>query len=420
MRSLLKITVVLLIVGIAGWFGIPAFSAYWQARNKPSFREDAVSRGEIISVVNSTGTVQPILNVQVGAFVSGPIREVYVDFNDHVKKGQVLAEIDPLIPKAQCDQAKASLACVKANLMEAEANLNQAKREWERAEELVPKNAISETDYDLAKASHEIAKAKVAVCEATIQQSEAALELAKVNLGYTVIRSPVDGVIVDRKVDSGQTVASQFQTPEMFKVAPDMEKRMFIFASVDEADIGLIRDAQEREQPVKFTVDAYPEDLFEGKIYQVRLNPTTTQNVVTYPVVVEASNADLKLLPGMTANLSFQIAKHEEVLRVPNAALRFYPNTEHVRPEDRLLLEGDDRPSTEDEDAAVSLASRSAMEKAEAGKKRNRRHVWIVESDVLKAIAIETGLSDNKYSELVSGPLEKGQKLVTGTSPTRP
>ena len=225
------------------------------------------------------------------------------------------------------------------------------------------------------EATYETAVANVAVCKATIEQSKAALELAQTNLDYTKIRSPVDGIIIDRKVDSGQTVASQFQTPELFKVAPDMEKRIYVFASVDEADIGLIRDAKEHQQPVMFTVDAYPNDLFQGKIHQVRLNPTTTQNVVTYPVVVESPNADLKLLPGMTASLSFQIDKHKNVVRVPNAALRFYPKTEHVRPEDRHLLEGEDQPTIEDPEnrTRATEIQHSAAEKIEAARKRNRR-----------------------------------------------
>ncbi len=239
----------------------------------------------------------------------------------------------------------------------------------EAGPEPAAQKAIADTDYDLAKANYETAVANVAVCKATIEQNKAALELAEANLDYTKIKSPVDGMIIDRKVDSGQTVASQFQTPEMFKVAPEMEKRIYVFASVDEADIGLIRDAQRRQQPVMFTVDAYPNDLFQGKIHQVRLNPTTTQNVVTYTVVVEAPNADLKLLPGMTASLSFQIDKHKNVLRVPNAALRFYPKAEHVRPEDRPLLEGDDQPTIEDPEdrTRATETQRSATEKTEAG-----------------------------------------------------
>ena len=343
-----------------------------------------------------------------------------MDFNAKVKEKQVLAEVDPLIYNAQCGQAKAALACATANLLQAEAKREQAKAEWKRAGSLLPMKAISDSDYDLAKANYETAEANVAVCKATIEQSTAALELAKINLEYTVIRSPVDGVIIDRKVDAGQTVASQFQTPELFKVAPDMEKRMFVFASVDEADIGLIRAAKERQQPVMFTVDAYPNDLFQGKVYQVRLNPTTTQNVVTYPVVVEAANADLKLLPGMTASLSFQIDKHEKVLRVPNAALRFYPKPLQVRPEDRALLEGDDEAPSDGNDSNAADVQRSAMEKAEAWQKRSRRHVWIVEDDFLKAVEIVIGLSDSKSSEVVSGSLTVGQNVVTGVVTPKP
>jgi HlyD family secretion protein len=327
-----------------------------------------------------------------------------------------LAEVDPLIYTAQRDQAKAALDCANANLMQAEAKLDQSEQEWKRAKTLHEQNAIADTDYDLSKANCQTAKANVAVCQATIEQNKASLKLAETNLGYTVIHSPVDGTVIDRKIDPGQTVASQFQTPELFRVAPDMEKRMFIFASVDEADIGLIRDAQRHGQPVMFTVDAYPNDLFKGKVHQVRLNPTTTQNVVTYPVVVESPNPDLKLLPGMTATLSFQIDKHEKILRVPNAALRYYPKVEHVRPDDRALLEGDDRATTNDEDSTIGEVQRSAMEKAEAGQKRTRRHVWIVDGDFLKAVAVVTGLSDNKYSEVVSGDLTDGQKVVTGVT----
>ena len=324
-----------------------------------------------------------------------------------------------MIPTAQRDQARAALASANANLLQAKAKLDQARREWGRAQELLPQKAIADTDYDLAKSDYETAKANVAVCKASIEQCEASLKLAEINLDYTIITAPVDGVIIDRKIDPGQTVASQFQTPELFKVAPDMEKRMFIFASVNEADIGLIREAQKRQQPVMFTVNAYPDDLFHGKVYQVRLNPTTTQNVVTYPVVVESPNPDLKLLPGMTASLSFQIDKHEDVLRVPNAALRFYPKTEQVRPEDRAVLEGDDQPPTADTAAQAAETQRSAMDKAAAGQRRNRRHVWIVEGDFLKAVAITTGLSDSKYSEVLSGPLQDGQSVVTGVVPPK-
>ena len=365
-----------------------------------------VQRGDVQSVVNSSGTVQPVQSVQVGSFVSGPIRDVCVDFNDKVKKGQVLARVDQLIPKAQRDQARAALECANANLLQAEAKRTEAKQDWRRAETLLPQKAISDTDYDLAKANYETAKANVAVAKATIEQNTASLALAKSNLDYTIIKSPVDGVITDRKVDSGQTVASQFQTPVLFVVAPDLEKRVYVQASVDEADIGMIRDAQSRNEPVTFTVDAYPKDTFHGKITQVRLTPTTVQNVVTYTVIVEAPNPQIKLLPGMTANLSFQIEKHACVLKVPNAALRFFPKPKQVRECDRAILEGNSPDNKENRDAAD--------DPAEKDRNRNTRHVWVVDGDLLKAVKIATGLSDKHFTEVVSGDLEKGEAVVTG------
>jgi HlyD family secretion protein len=419
MRLLVKVIAGLLLVAIVGWFAVPALLAHWQSQRKLEFRQALVSRGKIIAVVNSTGTVQPVLTVQVGCFVSGPILHVYVDFNAKVKRGQVMAEIDPLICRAQRNQAKATLACAEASLLQAMARLEQTKGEWERAKSLRPLKAIAGTDYDLAKANYDAAKASVAAGMATIEQNKAALELAEINLGYTVIKSPVDGVVIDRKVDPGQTVAAQFQTPEMFKVAPDMEKRMFVFASVDEADIGLIRAATDQRQPVTFTVDAYPNDLFQGKVYQARLNPTTVQNVVTYPVVVEAGNAELKLLPGMTANLSFQVGQRERVLRVPNAALRFYPKPRHVRPEDRGLLEGEEQSPADTQELRTLIAQRSAKEKTDASRSRSRRHVWIVQGDFLKAVEINVGISDSKYTEVVSGSLKEGQEVVTGLPPQK-
>jgi HlyD family secretion protein len=370
------------------------------------YRTMPVKCGEIKAVVNSSGTVQPVQSVKIGSFVSGPLK-VYVDFNDKVKEGQVLAEVEPLIPLAQRNQAKAALACAKANLLQAQAKLEQAKRDWKRAETLLPEKAISDTDYDLAKANFETAKANVAVSEATIEQNEAALAVAESNLKYTIIHSPVDGIITDRKVDSGQTVASQFQTPELFVVAPDLEKRVYVLASVDEADIGMIREAKLRKEPVTFTVDAYPKDTFKGKTAQIRLTPTTVQNVVTYTVVVEAPNPELKLMPGMTANLSFQVEKRTNVLKVPNAALRFNPKPNQVRPSDLTILNGtSEKKEVEDAD-----------DPAEKERNRKQRYVWVADEDnsfLLSAVKIVTGLSDKSSTELVSGDLATGQMVVTG------
>jgi HlyD family secretion protein len=374
------------------------------------FKTMKVRRADVKSSVNSTGTIQPVLSVQVGAFVSGPIRHVHVDFNSKVTKGQLLAEIDPLLSTAQRDQAKASLESARASLLEAEAKLEQTKSDWRRSEELLKQKAIADADYDSAKSAYKTAVAKVASCQATIAQNKGALETAETNVGYTKIMSPVDGIVTDRKVDPGQTVASQFQTPVLFVVAPDLEKKVNVLASVDEADIGLIREAQSRKSPVTFTVDAYPNDEFQGTIAQVRLAPTSVQNVVTYTVVVDAPNQQTKLLPGMTANLTFQIESHKNVLKIPSAALRFFPKPFQVRESDRSILDGkstdgktkEEDVDTEDDDLPPAKRPPKA------------RYVWIIDGDLLAAVKVVTGLTDKKYTELVSGDLKEGQTLVTG------
>ena len=298
--------------------------------------------------------------------------------------------------------------------------------------------ALADSDFDLAKATYEAAEASLDGAKATTNACKAALELAQANLDYTEIKSPVDGVVVDRKVDPGQTVAAQFQTPDMFVVAPEMDKRMLVLALVDEADIGQIYAAYRRKQLVQFTVDAYPDDLFTGMIQKepvyagvegksrrvsaaaerpagIRLNPTTTSNVVTYTVVVEAPNPALKLLPGMTANLSFRIDQRKDVLRIPNAALRFLPaSVDRVRPEDHNLLEGQEVSRDSDEDKRQNESQRTAMDRNEANLGRSRHHVWIEEGELLRAVEVWTGLSDYQYTELVSGQLKEGDALVTG------
>jgi len=421
MRFPVKYGVILLIlIAMAGGvaMGWPRAWAYWKARNRPDFREAAVVRGDITSVVNSTGTVQPVLRVQVGSVVSGPVVALHVDFNDAVKTGDLLAEIDPRIYEAAKARDEASLATAKAEIERVNALLQQAINDHDRAVALRAKNKdyISATVMDRYTANCESLKAQLKVAEAAVKQAQANLQNSTANLDYTKICSPVDGTVIDRKIDRGQTLAAQFTTPELFVVAPDMEKMMLVFASVDEADIGLIREAQQRKEPVEFTVDAYPEGLFTGEVSEVRWNPTTEQNVVTYPVVVEAPNPDMKLMPGMTANISFRISEHKDVLKIPNAALRFYPKPEMVRPEDRKVLDGAETDTDENE----TEPERSATEIAEAGRNRKRRHVWIVEGEFLKAVEITTGLSDNRFTELVSGDLKKSQKLVTGIKPPKP
>lgn len=415
MRTLLKTLLVLLILGGVGaavsW---PAMS-YWKQRNRPQWRTDAAVRGDILAVVNATGQVKPVLSVQVGAFVSGPIVGDLAKFNQEVKKDDVLARIDPRIYQASVDQDKATLKIREAEVKRVQALLEQARNDEKRGLALRAKNEnfLSDAEADQLKFNRLSLEAQLEVAEASVEQANASLANSKANLGYTQITSPDDGIVIDRKIDPGQTLASSFQTPQLFVVAPRMREKMHVHALIDEADIGFIRDAQKRGLTVEFTVDAYPDDLFQGTIEEIRYSSTTTQNVVTYPVLVAAANPDLKLLPGMTASLSFRVDERKAVLRIPNAALRFFPDPQYVREADRKLLEGVGGDS-EKEQEKPSEQRISANERAEARRRRTQRHVWVEDGEFLKAIPVEVGLSDSRYTELASGEIKEDQPLVTG------
>ncbi len=414
MRTAIKWLVILAALGSAGFFGYAPIRDYLKRRNAPKWRDAEVTRGDLVLVVNATGTVQPVQRVLVGSFASGPIQKLHVDFNDRVKKGDLLAEIDPKIYEAIKARDEAAVASAEADVDRVQALLDQAKHDYDRAKSLRDEDPkfMSEMEEDKYEYAWKALKAQLVAAEAAVKRAKADLKNSETNLGYTKISSPVDGIVIERKVDEGQTVAAQFQVPDMFTVAPRMEEEMYVYANVDEADIGLIRRAQKGGQSVYFTVDAYPEDIFEGKIHDVRLNPQTTQNVVTYPVVVTCANPDLKLLPGMTADLSFQVEQRDDVVRVPNAALRFYPKAEHVHPDDKPLVEGTDRG---DEDEAEETADeRSAMQRYLARRDSSKRHVWCLDGEMLRAVEITTGINDYEYTEVVAGDLEPGKELITG------
>ena len=472
MRRLIKIGIaVLVLVGIIGAISIPV-KDWWRKRNLPIWRTEKVVRGDIAFVVNSTGTVEPVMSVQIGSFVSGPIDPdtPLVEFNQEVKKGDVLAMIDQRIYEADVardraavhaaegteeasraavatamaavDAAKATLKTRLAEVELAKVPVKQAKNDEYRAKLLAAENAdfISQSEMDQfvyghiqlheqvnvamaaagqARVAVLQAEAAVAEAEATLTRATASVAQAKANMmraelnrDYTVIKSPVDGIVIDRKIEPGQTLAASFQTPELYVIAPNMRKEMYVYASVDEADIGLVREAQQRNNKVEFTVDAYPDDLFQATIKEVRFSSTTTQNVVTYPVVISASNPELKLLPGMTASISFHIEAKNKVLKIPNAALRFYPSEERVREADRQLLDG--ASSTDNDGDEVGNAEMSVAKKAEVARKRNRRHVWVADGEFLQAVEVVIGITDSEFTELFSGDLPEGMELVTG------
>lgn len=340
---------------------------------KPHYRTEKAGRGDIVMTVTSTGTVNPVTTVLVGTQVSGTIKEIFVDFNSPVKKGQLIARIDPALFEAQVSQARANVMSARANLEKAEATLVDSKRTMERNKELFLKNLIARSDFDTAETNYETAKASVSAARAQVTQTEAALQVAETNLHYTKIVSPVDGIVVSRSVDVGQTVAASFQTPTLFSIAQDLTK-MQIDANVDESDIGNIAVGQD----VEFIVDAYPDITFKGRVWQVRNAPITVQNVVTYDAVIEVDNPALKLKPGMTANVSIIVAVKKDVLRIPNAALR-------VKPSEKVA---------------------QTPEKKGPG-------VWISEKGQLKRVSVSLGISDGSYTEVVSGELAEGHEVVT-------
>ena len=411
-RIILLIVLVGLIAG--GFVGWPKLQAELKQRKKVTFETVKVSRGDIIYEVLTTGTVEPVLKIDIGSFVSGPIVELLVDFNEVVEKDQLLAKVDPQRFKAALVRDEANLETAKARVLQTRTELQRAKNDERRARKLreINEDYLSDTEMDQLKFARQSLEAQLLVAEQSVKQAAAQLSDSMINLDYTDIKAPASGTIIDRKIDEGQTLAAQFNTPSLFTLAPDMEKTMWVLASVQEADIGLVIAAQQEERPVFFTVAAYEEELFEGRIHQIRKNPTSESSVVTYVVVVETPNPGGKLLPGMTADLSFEVSKKENVLRIPDKAIRFVPEkSDYVRKEDKKIIERLNEGTSDDEEAESSSA---AMTRVEAIKKRRIRHVWAVENDELKAVEIEFGIDSGGYYELVKGELVEGQELATG------
>ncbi|MCS6850101.1 MAG: efflux RND transporter periplasmic adaptor subunit [Gemmataceae bacterium] len=397
----------------------------------PTFRTMAVERGDLTAVVSATGTVEPVEVIDVGAQVAGQIRRFgtdpynsskVIDFGSRVEKGTVLAQLDDSLYAAEVELAKAELGQMvamvqraEADLIQAKANLHKAEREWARVQRLSrSKGVVSELDYDTAQAAYETAKSAVSVAEAALMQAQrsvdrtrANLQKAEINLGYTTIRSPVKGVIIDRRVNVGQTVVASFNAPSLFLIATDLS-RMQVWAPVNEADIGHIRPrtANQPGQKVRFTVDAFSDEVFEGEVAQIRLNATMTQNVVTYTVVVDTDNSNLKLLPYMTANVQFIVDERKDVLLVPNTALRW-------RPAQIGLVVPDAR---DEYQRMIRRKNATAVDKAASRESLSQGVVWVEDGGLVRPIKVRTGLSDGIMTEIVSGDVAEGMELVVGVN----
>ena len=392
-----------------------------------------VERGEIRQVIDATGTINPVTSVQVGSQVSGMISKLYVDFNSKVTKGQIIAEIDPklfegavLQARADLGNAQASLAAAKSNLVKDQATLTQNKLDYERSVHLAQQGVVSQQQLDQAKATYDAISAQVGSDRAAIQQAEAqiaqktaSLKVAQTNLDYTIIRAPINGTVVNRSIDIGQTVAASLQAPTLFTIALDLTK-MQVYAKTDEGDVGEIRPGHNAD----FKVDAFPKELFHGVVHQVRMNATTVQNVVTYDTIVDFDNPELKLFPGMTAYVSIPVAAASDVVKVPNAALRYKPDLPAARIQELYRKYGIEVPQSAPapgvSDARAGQPGATRPRPAAASSTNgvsDQAVVWkLLPDKSLQPVQISIGLTDHTYTAMTGGDLKPGEELVTGVT----
>lgn len=348
-------------------FGVSANS------NKVQYETTTLEKCTITQVVEASGTINPVNIVSVGSTVSGLMKEIYVDYNSEVKKGQLLAQIDPANFQASVDQNRAQINNAQANLAKLNAQMVMAEKTYNRYKNLYAKNFIAKSELDQAESDYLAQKASVGAQKASIAQARATYNTAMTNLGYTRIIAPVDGTIISRDIDVGQPVAASFQAPELFKIAQDLTK-MQIEVNVSEADIGKVKEGQE----VEYTLDGYPDSTFYGKVTQVRLDSTVTSNVVTYTVIVSVSNEDLKLKPGMTANVSIIISRNKNVMCAPSIALKYTPEI--------------------------------------GGQKYKNQGIWILEKGKPQRIDIKQGVSDDANVQIISKALKIGDEVIVGST----
>ena len=358
----------LIILAIAVMAVLAGIIIVFSGSKKIKFKTAKIQKGEITQTVRATGNVNPVTTIIVGTRVSGTIVALYADYNSRIKKGQLIAQIDPTPFENELKHSEAELLNAKATLFKAEVTLKDTERTLKRKQELFKRDLIARSELDDAETAYNTARAQYEIALAQVKKAEAGLRQAKTNLGYTRIVSPVDGVVIAKNVEVGQTVAASFQTPTLFTIAPDLTK-MQVDTNVDEADISKIKTGME----VNFTVDAYPDKKFKGIVSQIRLSPTVTQNVVTYNVVISLDNSHLLLKPGMTANVTFVVNSKENVIKIPNSALRFkMPDTPPSK----------------------------------------QQGVWVIRGGKSVRVNVKTGISDGEWTELIEGDLKEGEEVI--------
>jgi HlyD family secretion protein len=422
MKKAIVAVVVAALLGGGGWYAYKRYDA--QTSKGPQYKTVAVERGSISATVTATGTLSALVTVQVGSQVSGRLTEINVDFNSQVKKGQILAKLDPQLLVANVTQQQANVMAAQGSVARADANASSAKQQYERAKALFEGSIGNKADVDTAQATLAAAVADKQVARGSLQQASASLQQARINLSYAVIYSPIDGVVISRAVDVGQTVAASLSAPVLFTIAGDL-RQMQVDSNVTEGDVGKLRP----DMPALFTVDAYPTQNFKGTVRQIRNSPTTVQNVVTYDAVIDVQNPDLLLKPGMTANVKFVYADQEAVLKIPNAALRFKPPPE-------VLAAASSAPPSPQGSGSAAGAGSGAPEGRQRGQRGQRgqgapgasdtpgadrptttktppKAVWVLRDGQIMRVPVKIGISDGSVSEVLDGRLQEGDQVVT-------
>jgi HlyD family secretion protein len=380
------------VIGLA-IVGITGSAAYFRTTAEaetPRYAMAAVTRGSVVAKVEATGTLQPVDTVEVGTQVTGTIKSLNADFNSVVRKGQVIATLDPAVLQSQVDQARATVVRLRADLERAKVGVKDAEVKLARAKSLAQAQLLPQSDLDTAQVTYDSAVASARSADAQLAQAQASLDQSQVNLSHTIITAPVDGIVLSRNVEVGQTVAAGLQAPTLFIIARDLGT-MQVYAAVDEADVGRVQAGQS----VSFRVDAYGAERFTGKVHEVRLQPVVTQNVVSYTTVIDVPNPAQKLKPGMTATVSIEVGRADAALRVPAAALRFRPVSASA--------------------AAATQTPSTGQSGARGTRSGNRgQTVWVLNAGALRSVHVQTLLSDGTMTAIANGALDEQAQVVTG------